>query len=155
MLCARLPLTDLGNAERWLARFGADFRFCPELGWFWWDSRRWKLLSEEKDAVPAELMQSMAMTVRAIRNEANLVAASGYPAPVMSDKEMRKGAMEDKGFKSIISNGVKWLGVQPRLGVNIEDVARGEWPGKPHSDGESGPPEADPGDDDMPPGWNS
>ncbi|WP_288413819.1 phage/plasmid primase, P4 family [uncultured Novosphingobium sp.] len=90
LLCARLPLTDLGNAERWLVRFGADFRFCPELGWFWWDTRRWKLLSEEKDAVPAELMQSMAVTVRAIRNEAALVAASGYPAPMLSDKDMRE-----------------------------------------------------------------
>lgn len=87
-ICARLPLTDLGNAERWLARFGADFRFCPELGWFWWDSRRWQLLSEEKDAVPAELMESMAVTVRAIRNEAALIAASGYPAPYLSDAEM-------------------------------------------------------------------
>lgn len=88
--CARLPLTDLGNAERWLIRFGDDFRFCPELGWFWWDSRRWQLLSEEKDTVPAELMETMAVTVRAIRNEAALVAASGYPAPYLSDKEMRE-----------------------------------------------------------------
>lgn len=90
LACARLPLTDLGNAERWLVRFGDDFRFCPELGWFWWDTRRWHLLSEEKDTVPAELMESMAVTVRAIRNEAALVAASGYPAPYLSDKEMRE-----------------------------------------------------------------
>lgn len=86
----RLPLTDLGNAERWKLRFGDDFRFCPELGWFWWDSRRWKLLSEEKDAVPAELMESIALTVRAIRNEAALVAASGYPAVAMPDRDLRE-----------------------------------------------------------------
>ena len=30
--CARLPLTDLGNAERWFRRHGQDFRFCPEIG---------------------------------------------------------------------------------------------------------------------------
>lgn len=90
LACARLPLTDLGNAERWLVRFGKDFRFCPELGWFWWDERRWQLLSEEKDTVPAELMESMAVTVRAIRNEAALIAASGFPAPYLSAKEMRE-----------------------------------------------------------------
>ncbi|WP_152524752.1 DNA primase family protein [Novosphingobium lindaniclasticum] len=90
LACARMALTDLGNAERWLVRFGGDFRFCPELGWFWWDTRRWKLLSEEKDTVPAELMESMAITVRAIRNEAALVAASGYPAPYLTEKEMRE-----------------------------------------------------------------
>jgi len=88
--CCRLPMTDLGNAERWRARFGQDFRFCPELGWFWWDSRRWLLLSEEKDAVPAELMATIAITVRAIRNEAALVAASGYPTEHLTDKQERE-----------------------------------------------------------------
>lgn len=88
LIGCRLPLTDLGNAERWRIRFGADFRFCPELGWFWWDTRRWALLSEETSSVPAEVMDSIALTVRAIRNEAALIAASGFPAPYLSDKEM-------------------------------------------------------------------
>lgn len=79
LACARLPLTDLGNAERWRVRFGHDFRFCAEIGWFAWDGRRWALLSEEKDALPARVMQSVFATVRGIRNEAALVAASGYP----------------------------------------------------------------------------
>lgn len=77
LVCARLPLTDLGNAERWRVRHGADFRFCAELGWLAWDGRRWKLLSEEKDRLPAEVMQSVFATVRAVRNEAALVAAAG------------------------------------------------------------------------------
>lgn len=77
LACCRLPQTDLGNAERWRIRFGGDFRFCPEFGWFAWDSRRWKLLSEEKDQVPAEVIWSITLTVRAIRNEAALVAALG------------------------------------------------------------------------------
>jgi P4 family phage/plasmid primase-like protien len=90
LICARLPLTDLGNAERWRVRFGDDFRFCPEIGWFAWDGRRWKMLSEEKDRIPARVMQSVFVTVRAIRNEAALVAASGYPPQVgLSDKELR------------------------------------------------------------------
>lgn len=87
LACCGLPMTDLGNAERWRERFGSEFRFCPELGWFWWDSRRWLLLSEEKDTVPAELMATIAITVRAIRNEAALVAASGYPTDHLTDKQ--------------------------------------------------------------------
>lgn len=87
LVCARLPLTDLGNAERWRVRHGADFRFCDVLGWFAWDGRRWNLLSEEKDRLPARVMQSVFMTVRAIRNEAALVAASGYPTAGLTAKQ--------------------------------------------------------------------
>lgn len=81
LAAARLPLTDLGNAERWRLRFGDDFRFCDKIGWFNWDGRRWRLLSEEKDALPAEVMQSVFVTVRAIRNEAALIAALGCEDP--------------------------------------------------------------------------
>lgn len=71
--CAFLPMTDLGNAERFRARFGRRFRFCRELGWFAWDGRRWALLSEEKDKTPGEVQLAVFATVRAIRNEAKLV----------------------------------------------------------------------------------
>lgn len=38
---AGLPRTDLGNAERLIARFGADLRYCPAWkNWFVWDGRR-------------------------------------------------------------------------------------------------------------------
>lgn len=75
--CASLPQTDLGNAERFYRRHGRNYRFCPELGWFLWDGRRWRLLAEEKDKVPGEVMQAVFATVRAIGHEADLVAASG------------------------------------------------------------------------------
>ncbi|RIA37489.1 putative DNA primase/helicase [Hephaestia caeni] len=75
--CALFPLTDLGNAERFRARHGWRFRFCNELGWFVWDRRRWALLSEEKDKVPGQVSLAVFETVRAIRNEAKLVATSG------------------------------------------------------------------------------
>lgn len=90
LACARLPMTDLGNAERWRVRHGSEFRFCDVMGWFQWDGRRWKLLSEEKDALPAEVMQSVFHTVRAIRNEADLVAASGCPIPPMNSETARE-----------------------------------------------------------------
>ncbi len=86
-ICAKFPMTDLGNAERFVHRFGNDFRFCAELGWFRWDGRRWLLLGEEPRALPPEVMQALFATMRAIKNEAQLVRASGvrpetppYPA---------------------------------------------------------------------------
>lgn len=88
MECSRFALTDLGNAERWRARYGDDFRFCGEMGWFAWDGKRWELLSEEKDKLPAQVMQSVFATIRAMRNEANLVAAAGYAVPTdLTDKQ--------------------------------------------------------------------
>ncbi len=81
LAAAHLPLTDLGNSERWRLRFGDDFRFCDKVGWFMWDGRRWRLLSEEKDTLPAEVMQSVFLTIRAIRNEAALIAALGCEDP--------------------------------------------------------------------------
>ena len=84
---ARFPLTDLGNAERFVLRYGDNFRFCPELGWFRWDGRRWELLSEEKDRLPAPVMQAVFATVRAIKNEAALVRDSGVRNTDGSDPE--------------------------------------------------------------------
>lgn len=80
--CARFPMTDLGNAERFIHRHGQDFRYCAELGWFRWDGRRWMLLGEEPKMLPPEVMQALFATMRAIKNEAQLVRASGErPAP--------------------------------------------------------------------------
>lgn len=78
--CSFLPPTDLGNAERFRRRYGQDFRFCPEIGWFAWDGRRWALLSEEKDKLPARVMQAVYATVRSIMFEARLVNATGFEA---------------------------------------------------------------------------
>jgi putative DNA primase/helicase len=36
------PTTDLGNAERLVARHGADLRHVSGRGWHCWDGRRWK-----------------------------------------------------------------------------------------------------------------
>lgn len=38
---ARYPLTDLGNAERFAARNEKRLRYCPEIGWLWWDGKHW------------------------------------------------------------------------------------------------------------------
>jgi putative DNA primase/helicase len=35
------PMTDLGNAERLVARYGANIRYCRGLDWLVWDGKRW------------------------------------------------------------------------------------------------------------------
>lgn len=94
--CAFISLTDLGNAERFRARHGWRFRFCNELGWFVWDGRRWELLSEEKDKVPGKVSLAVFDTVRAIRNEADLVEASGLreEVPVDASDDEKAAALD-------------------------------------------------------------
>ena len=36
-----LPRNDAGNAERLLTRFGASLIYVQDIGWHWWDGRRW------------------------------------------------------------------------------------------------------------------
>jgi putative DNA primase/helicase len=66
--CSRFPLTDLGNAQRFVARFGKNFFFVPEWGWLAWDKRRWNA----KDA-EAILNRAVHMTVKAIVTEARAI----------------------------------------------------------------------------------
>jgi putative DNA primase/helicase len=63
--CSRFPLTDLGNAQRFVARFGKNFFFVPEWGWLAWDKRRWN--TKDADSI---LNRAVHMTVKAIATEA-------------------------------------------------------------------------------------
>src|SRR5436309_3124400 len=48
------PFTDLygsqrsddGMARRLVQRFGGSLRYCPALGWLYWDTRRWQKCEE-------------------------------------------------------------------------------------------------------------
>jgi putative DNA primase/helicase len=70
--CAFYPQTDLGNLERFLARFGGDFLFVEAWGWLAWDGLRWN----REMAVPL-LGRAVQRTMRAIQAEAKLVRDSG------------------------------------------------------------------------------
>jgi putative DNA primase/helicase len=61
------PRTDLGNAERLVARHGADLRHVTGLGWHAWDGKRWK-----RDA-DGEAMRRTKLSARAIFGEAEHV----------------------------------------------------------------------------------
>jgi putative DNA primase/helicase len=60
-------LTDLGNAERLVARHGDDLRHSAGLGWLVWDGRRWR-----RD-IDGGVMRRMKQTVRAMYAETALI----------------------------------------------------------------------------------
>jgi putative DNA primase/helicase len=63
---ARLPLTDLGNAYRFVKRYGGGFRWCPVLGWLAWAGNCWSL-----DAAEGLLDNAVHEVVRSIEGEAD------------------------------------------------------------------------------------
>lgn len=67
---ARLPLTDLGNAERFRRRFGDRFKWSATHGWFYWDGKRWS-----RENADAHVRIAAHETVRAIQDEAKALRA--------------------------------------------------------------------------------
>jgi P4 family phage/plasmid primase-like protien len=80
-------LTDAGNMERLVFRYGHGFRFCPQRDWYCWDGRRWVA-----DDV-GKIMRAALDTVRHIPGETDL----------------HVGTVEDDEEKAgIIANVMKW-----------------------------------------------
>lgn len=142
--CAGYPMTDMGNAERFRDRYGHQFRFTTAKGWMSWDKRRWKVLDQEKDKLPAEVMAAVFDTVRAIQSEARLIADTGIPhdenphgldrvipkgksVELLSDKLRAHGrTSESSGRLNCIANlAVRWLAAsiedfdRDRLAINV------------------------------------
>ena len=65
-------MTDLGNAERFAARYGDRVRYVDKMGWVAYDGRRFIL-----DGAEALIGGWVQDTVRAIRSEARVMKASG------------------------------------------------------------------------------
>jgi DNA primase len=128
MKCAAFERTDMGNAERWLARYGQDYLYTTAKGWLGWDGRRYRVLNQEKDSTPAEVMASVFATVRAIQDEAHFVRNTGWPDwEILTDKQMRELEVADKddprqpaGMDELI-----WAGRKPeRLSAKISAWGR-------------------------------
>lgn len=77
--CALFHRTDKGNSERWLARYSEDYLYTTAKGWLGWDGRRYRVLNQEKDTTPAEVLVSVVRTVEAIQREADFVRDTGWP----------------------------------------------------------------------------
>lgn len=107
---ARLPMTDLGNAERFVERFGNDFRYTTAKGWLGWDGRRWRVLDQEDKVTPAEVQEAVFRTVRCIQDEAAAVRETGICNPHdypkwCKDNIDRAHVNVDEGFDRIIEKG--------------------------------------------------
>lgn len=81
--CARFPMTDLGNLERFLARSGADFlcvaawaQSSTSPGYVAWDKTRWN-----RNMADALFGLAAQQTMRLIQDEADFIRASGVPFP--------------------------------------------------------------------------
>jgi DNA primase len=111
MRCAGFERTDMGNAERWHARFGQDYLYTTAKGWLGWDGRRYRVLNQEKDTVPAEVLASVFETVRAIQNEAHFVRSTGWPEDEeISPKlfaELEEDPRKPRGMDALMSGGRK------------------------------------------------
>jgi putative DNA primase/helicase len=81
------PLTDLGNAERLIARHGMRIRYADATGFLVWDGTRWKPDDTR------ELYRMAADTARAIRAEAAMLA-DHYGD---SDSDEAKAGRKDAG----------------------------------------------------------
>lgn len=95
---AFLPQTDLGNAERFVARQKGKFVWCRALGWLWWDGRRWARAGAEERVRIAEHE-----TVRAIQDEARALLGDANAADGAERKEKLErlaGALAKWGRRS-------------------------------------------------------
>ena len=96
---AFLPLTDLGNAQRFVRRFGADFLHVPEWGWLAFDGKRW-------NKAEAESLLAFAVhnTVKMIADEADAFTGTKYDYTVMvkrnGDVVMRSDQIRGWGLTS-------------------------------------------------------
>lgn len=60
---------DIGNAERFVERYGAEVMFVPGIGWLVWDGRRWIV-----DIADAAIKRLAQMTAKAIFRESEFMA---------------------------------------------------------------------------------
>jgi len=68
---AFLPHTDLGNSERFLARYSGEFLWSSAMGWLYWDGRRYC-----REGAFGKLKDAAKECVRLIQDEANALAAA-------------------------------------------------------------------------------
>lgn len=119
MRCAEKHRTDKGNAERWFERSGQDYLYTTAKGWLGWDTRRYRVLNQEKDVTPAEVLGSVFECVDAIRREADFVRDSGWPehedVPEKLLSEMDEDPRKPCGMDRMIYDGNKPERLSKRL----------------------------------------
>ncbi|HEY1605607.1 MAG TPA: phage/plasmid primase, P4 family [Allosphingosinicella sp.] len=97
LMLSGYPMTDFGIAERFRDRHGHNFRFTTGKGWLGWDERRWKVLDQDKDTLPAELISAVFETIRDIQREARRVAETGVKWSLIKDGKEQRLDLDDEG----------------------------------------------------------
>jgi putative DNA primase/helicase len=110
---AFFPMTDLGNAERFVERYRGLFRWCPALGWLWWDKCFWN--REHGDEM---VRQAEHETVRAIQDEAEWLAKSDKDIVVGS-----RGSGKDKADVHM-SDQLRAWGRASESGQRIQQISK-------------------------------
>ena len=108
-------LTDLGNAERLVARHGHELRYSPALGWIAWDGCRWR----RDDS--GEIMRRAKQTIRQIYAEASVLTtrAAALP-PGDEDGPDRELAGRLGKMAAALLDWAKKSEAAPRLAAAIE-----------------------------------
>lgn len=121
---AKLKRNDIGNAERFIARRGADFLFVRDIGWHAWTGTHWSRDDGETLAQKAAHQVAIAMVV-----EGNAISEAGpnWATPKKdgeTDKEFAARVLAD--FDDRVSKHHKWAiasGNSARLSAMLEEAA--------------------------------
>jgi len=116
---AHLPLTDLGNAERFARRNKGKFLHVSAVGWLAWDGRRWAREGAEDLVVRAvhqvaRAIQGEAAAIRGTDLDVVLEERRSGEAVLLSDKLAKWGRSSESAQKlaSIPKHAAPYLAVQ-------------------------------------------
>lgn len=84
---AFISQTDLGNAERFVARYRDTIKWVPNFGFYFWDGKRWSRKGADEYVLRAEHE-----TVRAIQDEAESIAGTKADRLISIKNEGKKGS---------------------------------------------------------------
>jgi DNA primase len=119
MKCTFFNRTDKGNSERWLARYGEDYLYTTAKGWLGWDKRRYRVLNQEKDTTPAEVLASVVTMVEAIGREADFIRDTGWPEHEEISRDLLDELEDDPrrpgGLDRLIYDGKKRMRLSEKV----------------------------------------
>lgn len=75
---ARLECSDLGNAQRLIARFADSLMYVPELGWLVWNGRHYELNEALARRAAHRVAAGLADEIEAMRAEAERLKRAGH-----------------------------------------------------------------------------
>jgi putative DNA primase/helicase len=113
---ALFPLTDLGNARRFVERFGSEFKWCQVIGWLVWDGTRWST-----DLADSRVAKKVHETVHLIQAEADAIIGTpdDYEVKNRSGTTMRSAQI---GAWCLTSQGSRHFGCIAKTAANYLEI---------------------------------